>query len=63
VPRIDVGANFVVAAVEVLNEGVPCGRSRDFQAAVICFDRIVPVLLGDLTRGRQQLVQYARVGT
>jgi hypothetical protein len=45
VPRINVGAKFVVAAVEVLNEGVPCadhfrraqplrpriGRSRDFR--------------------------------
>jgi hypothetical protein len=45
VPRIDVGAKFVVAAVEVLNKGVPCadhsaqrsclrpriGRSRDFR--------------------------------
>jgi|SRR6185437_13636676 hypothetical protein len=48
VPRINVGAKFVVAAVEVLNEGVPCadrfrraqplrpriGRSRDFRRSL-----------------------------
>ena len=37
VPRIDVGAKFVVAAVEVLNEGVPCadhsGRAQLFEIA------------------------------
>jgi hypothetical protein len=26
VPRIEVGANFVVASVEVLNEGPPCAE-------------------------------------
>jgi len=32
VPRINVGAKFVVAAVEVLHEGVPCAdRSRRAQ--------------------------------
>jgi hypothetical protein len=37
VPRIDVGAKFVVAAVEVLNKGVPCadhsGRTQLFEPA------------------------------
>jgi len=37
VPRIDIGAKFVVAAVEVLNEGVPCadhsGRAQLFEIA------------------------------
>jgi hypothetical protein len=37
VPRINVGAKFVVAAVEVLNEGVPCAdhfrRAQPFETA------------------------------
>jgi hypothetical protein len=39
VPRIDVGAKFVVAAVEVLNEGVPCAdhssRAQLFEPAAV----------------------------
>ncbi len=75
-PWIDVGAKFVVAAAEVLDEGVssayrlagaqpfetPHGSQCGFQAAVICFDGVVRVLLGDVTGGRQQLVEHARVG-
>jgi hypothetical protein len=64
-PWIDVGARFVVAAVEVLDKGVSSayhviersrlrprmGRSWDFRRPVICFDGVVPVLLGDVTGG------------
>jgi hypothetical protein len=33
-----------------------------FQATMICFDRIVRVLLGGMTGGGQQLVEHAQVG-
>ncbi len=34
------------------------GSQSGFQAAVICFDGAVPVLLSDVTGGRQQFVKY-----
>jgi hypothetical protein len=71
----EVGGDRVVAAPEVLHECVPsCDRARRGQSAesahwpqpcleptVIGFDAVVRVLLGDVPRGRLQLVEYARV--
>jgi hypothetical protein len=76
VTRINIEAEFVVAAAEVLHEGVPgAGHSRraesfqaahrpqpGFQAAVVGFDRVVRILLHDVAGARQQLLKHARVG-
>src|SRR5207248_9844742 len=70
------GSEFVVAAADVLDEGVPGGdyscaaelfepahRSQSgLQPSVIGFDRVVSVLLGDMAGGRHQLVEYPRIG-
>ena len=66
-PQVDIHAELVVASAEVLTEGMSnaddshcaqrvsprIGRSRDFQLAVICFNRVVRGLLGDVTGGGQ----------
>ena len=68
-PRIDVGGQVVMTAVEILDQGVSRagyprwsaalqlahGPQSRFQAAVVCLDRIVGVLLGDVTGDGQQL--------
>src|SRR6185312_11305647 len=65
-----------MAAADVLDERVPGGdnlyaaelfepahRSQSgFQPSVIGFDRVVSVLLGDMTGGRRQLIEHPRVG-
>jgi hypothetical protein len=65
-----------MAAVDVLDEGVPGGgyscaaelfepahcSQSGLQPSVIGFDRIISVLLGDMAGGRHQLVEYPRVG-
>ena len=70
------GSQFVVAAADVLDEGVSggddsCaaelfepahGSQSGFQPSVIGFDRVVSVLLGDMTGGRRQLIEHPRVG-
>ena len=70
-----VGGEFVVAAAEVLHEGVaggdPRGRAEPFQPAhrpqpglqpaVIGFDPVVRVLLGDVRGGRDQFVEHPQV--
>ena len=69
---VGVDAEFVVAAAQVLDEGMtgadhscraePCEPAHrpqpGFQPAVISFDGVVRVLLGDVCGG-QQLVEYA----
>ena len=71
------GCKFVVAAADVLDEGVsggddsyaaelfePAHRSQSgFQPSVIGFDRVISVLLGDMTGGGYQLVEHPRVGS
>ena len=73
---VGVEAEFVVAAAEILDEGVsgadhscraepcePAHRSQPgFQPPMVGFNRVVGVLLGDVVRGRQQLTQHAGVG-
>ena len=68
--------SFVVAAADVLDEGVPggddsCaaqlfepahGSQSGLQPSVIGFDRIVSVLFGDMAGGGHQLVEHSRVG-
>ena len=75
-PGVDIDAEFVVAAADVLDEGVPGtddpGRAEPFESAhrpqpslkpsVIGFDRVVGVLLGDMACGGCQLIERARVG-
>src|SRR5918911_7247 len=65
-----------MAAADVLNERVsstndtcaaelfePAHRLQSgLQPSVIGFDRIVSVLLGDMTGGRHQLIEHPRVG-
>ena len=67
---------FVVAAREVLDERVisadhagrvelrqtPYGSQLRLESSVIGLDRITSVLLNNVTRGRQQLIEYPRVG-
>ena len=75
-PGMNVGGKLVVAAAQVLDEGVPrtdhlCGP-EPFQAAhgsqpglqfsVIGFDHIIRILLEDMQGGRQQLIEYPEVG-
>jgi hypothetical protein len=62
------GGEFVVAAAEVLDEGVSAGDHRcrpralksphraepGLQSAVVGFDAVVAVLLGDVRGGRDQ---------
>ena len=73
---VEFHAQFVVAAADVLDEGVSstdhAGRAEPFEAThrpesaleptMIGLDRIIPVLLHDVARGRQQLIEYPRVG-
>jgi hypothetical protein len=65
-----------MAAADVLDERVPGGDylyaaelfepahrpQSGFQPSVIGFDRVVSVLLGDMTGGRHQLIEHPRVG-
>jgi hypothetical protein len=67
----DVGGEFVVAAAEVLDEGMPGGQGplgtvalqaahrpeAGFQPSVIGFDRVVRVLLHDVQGRGDQLVE------
>jgi hypothetical protein len=69
------GSELVMAAADVLDECVPgtdysCAaelleaahRSQSgLQPCVIGFDRVVSVLLGDMTGGRHQLIEHPRV--
>jgi hypothetical protein len=71
------GSQFVVAAADVLDEGVAgsdysCaaelfepahGSQSGLQPSVIAFDRIISVLLGDMAGARHQLVEHPRVGS
>lgn len=64
--RVGIDSEFIVAASEVLDEGVPStdhpGQTKLFQPThrpqpgfeptVIGFDWIIGVLLGEVTRGR-----------
>jgi hypothetical protein len=74
--RVDIDAEFVVAASQVLDEAVSgadhAGAAEPFEAAhrpqsglepsMIGFDRIVGILLGDVARGGCQLIERAGVG-
>ena len=41
----------------------PAHRSQSgFQPSVIGFDRVVSVLLGDVTGGRRELIEHPRIG-
>ena len=75
-PSVGIHAEFVVAAVEVLDECVPgtehsC-RAESCQAAhgpqsgrqkpVIGFDGVICVLLGDVARGGYQLLDHSQAG-
>jgi hypothetical protein len=74
--RVDIDTEFVVAAPEVLDECVTgadhAGRAEPFQSAhrsqscfessMIGLDGIVCVLLHDMARGGQQLIEHSRVG-
>jgi hypothetical protein len=65
-----------MAAADILHERVPGGdylctaelfepahRSQSgLQPSMICFDRVVSVLLGDMTGGGHQLIKHPRVG-
>ena len=65
-----------MAMADVLDKRVPGGdylyaaelfelahrSSSGFQPSVIGFDRVVWVLLGDMTGGRRQLLEHPRVG-
>ena len=69
-------AELVVATSEVLDEGVSgadhSGRAKLFEAAhrpqpslespMICFDKVIGVLLGDVAGSRHQLVEHTRIG-
>ena len=75
-PWISILTEFVVAATEVLDERVPStdhagraelrqtphGSQPRLESSVIGLDRIISVLLNNVTRGRQQLIEYPRVG-
>ena len=75
-PWIGIPTEFVVAATDVLDERVPStdhvgraelrqtphGSQPRLESSVIGLDRITSVLLNDVTRGRQQLIEYPRVG-
>jgi hypothetical protein len=68
--RVGIDSEFIVAASEVLDEGVPStdhlGRTKLFQSThrpqpgleptVIGFDGIIGVLLGEVTRSRDGTV-------
>ena len=74
--RVEVKGEFVVAAAEVLDEGVPrtdhSRRAQPFKTAhrpqpglepsVISLDQIIRILLDDVAGGRQHLVEHSRVG-
>src|SRR5947209_19319462 len=69
-------AELVVATSEVLDEGVSgaddSGRAKLFEAAhrpqpslespMICFDKVIGVLLGDVAGSGHQLVEHTRIG-
>ncbi len=73
---IGIQAEFVVAAAQVLDERMASanhsGRAEPFEPThrsepgleptMIGFDGIVGVLLHDVARGGQQLIEYPRVG-
>jgi hypothetical protein len=73
--RLGIHAEFVVAATEVLHERVPgtdhARRAEPFQPAhgaesrleptVICLNRVIRVLLDDVARSGQHLVEHTRV--
>jgi hypothetical protein len=75
-PSIGIQAEFVVAAAQVLDERMPSahhsGRAEPFQPThrsqpgleptMIGFDGVVRVLLHDVARGGQQLIDHLRVG-
>lgn len=70
-----VPAEFVVAAADVLDEFMSCAdyasRAEPFEAthgpepglepSMIWLDRIIPVLLQDMARGQQQLIEHPRI--
>jgi hypothetical protein len=72
---VEFHAEFVVAAADVLDECVSradhagraeplrprIGRSRDL-SSMIGLDQIIRVLLHDMARRRQQLIEHPRVG-
>lgn len=74
--RVDIRAEFVVAAAQVLDEGVSgtdhSGRAKLFEAAhrpqpslessMICFDKVIGIPLGDMTGSGHQLVEHTRIG-
>ena len=73
---VEFHAEFVVAAADVLDECVSgtdhAGRAEPFEAthwpqsglesSMIGLDRIISVLLHNMARGRQQLIEHPRVG-
>jgi hypothetical protein len=75
-PWISIPTEFVVAATEILDERVPStdhasraelrqtphGSQPRLESSVIGLDRIISVLLNNVTRGRQQLIECPRVG-
>src|SRR5947209_7425866 len=75
-PGMNVGGKLVVAAAQVLDEGVPRtdhlygpepfqaahGSQPGLQFAVIGFDHIIRILLEDMQGGGQQLIEYPEVG-
>jgi hypothetical protein len=75
-PWVDIRTEFVVATTEVLDERVPgtdhpcrcaavSGRASavtGLEAPMIGFDGVIRILLGDVTRGRYQLLDHPRVG-
>ena len=75
-PRVDIDTEFVVAAAEVLDEGVSgadhSGRAElgeaahrsqsGLEPALVGFDGVIGVLLSDVAYGGQQFVEHAGVG-
>ena len=73
---VDVKAEFVVAATEILNECVSgaddAGRAEPFEAphrpqsglkpAMIRLERVIGVLLQDMARRGQQFIDHSQVG-
>jgi hypothetical protein len=72
---VEFHAEFVVAAAEVLDEGVSgtdhAGRAESFEAthrpepgresSMIGLDRVIRVLPQDMAHGRQQLIEHPRI--
>jgi hypothetical protein len=71
---VEFHVKFVVAAADVLDEGVSstdhAGRTEPFEAthgpesrfksSMIGLDRIIPILLHDMARERHQLIEHPR---